>query len=148
MNEFSDDMKTLLKSISPSSFSALEKVVEVLQSSDASIDVRSTYATFSVGENLVAAIHPAGESVDVCIALKRDAKDSFLFDPIDYNYKWRNLPCGFTLSTKSDSKKGTELIRKAIEAVQAGDVIEIDGEEFAIPKAAFQPAFKKKYRHR
>ena len=148
MREFSGDLLALVKNAKPAALTSLQGVVDILLTSGATLDVRSNYATFSIKETLVAAIHPAGESIDVCIALKRDLKRSFLFDPIDYNYKWRNLPTGFSLTTRSDGKAAVPFVERAIAAVLSGDVIQIDGEQFAIPKAAFQPAFKKKYRHR
>ena len=148
MSQNSSHLLVLVKNAKPAALSSLQNVVEILLTSGATLDVRSNYATFSINETLVAAIHPAGESIDICIALERDLKKSFLFDPIDYNYKWRNLPTGFSLTTRSDGKTAVPFVERAVAAVLSGDVIQIDGEQFAIPKAAFQPAFKKKYRHR
>jgi hypothetical protein len=113
-----------------------------------SIDVREDYATFSSANGLVSAIYPNKSEVDVILALPLDTADKHLFNAVDKNYKWRTLPAGVCVTSPAKAKIALERAKQARELVASGVIQEQDGETFSRPKAAFQPAFKKKLRYR
>jgi len=113
-----------------------------------SIDVRNDYATFGLSNGLVAAVYAYRTEVDVILALPADKSDKHLFDAVDKNYKWRNLPVGICVNSSAKAKIALERAKMAHELVSSGVTQEQDGETFSRPKAAFQPAFKKKFRYR
>jgi len=113
-----------------------------------SLDVRDDYATFSSSNGLVAAMYTYRSEVDVILALPADKSDKHLFDAVDKNYKWRNLPVGICIDSPVKAKNAFERAKMAHKLVSSGVTQEQDGEIFSRPKAAFQPAFKKKLRYR
>lgn len=113
-----------------------------------SVDVREDYATFSSPNGLVAAMYPNRSEVDVVLALPLDKADKHLFNAVDKNYKWRTLPAGVCVTSPAKAKIALDRAKKADELVASGIIQEQDGETFSRPKAAFQPAFKKKLRYR
>jgi len=113
-----------------------------------SLDVRDDYATFSSSNGLVAAIYTYRTEVDIILALPADKSDKHLFDAVDKNYKWRNLPVGVCVNSPAKAKIALERAKLAHKLVSSGVTQEQDGETFSRPKAAFQPAFKKKLRYR
>jgi len=112
------------------------------------LSIGSSYATFSHDSNLVAAVYPAKSEIDLLLALPLDHSEKSLFDAVDRNYKWRNLPCGVSISTVTTAKVALNLTKRAFCLVESGTTQEQAGEAFARPKAAYQPAFKKKLRYR
>jgi len=113
-----------------------------------SLYVRDGYATFSSKNGLVAAIYPNKSEVDVILALPLNASDKHLFDAVDKNYKWRNLPVGICVRSPASAKIALERAMQAYKLVFSGVTQEQEGEAFSRPKEAFQPAFKKKLRYR
>lgn len=112
------------------------------------MDVRGEYATFSSTNGLVAAMYIHRTEVDVILALPLDKLDKHLFDAVDKNYKWRTLPVGICVNSPAKAKAALERAKQAYKLVSSGITQEQDGETFSRPKAAFQPAFKKKLRYR
>ena len=77
-----------------------------------------------------------------------DKDDRHMFDAVDRNYKWRNLPAGLTITSLPSAKQALLRVKIAEKLVASGVTQEQDGEVFSRPKAAFQPAFKKSLRFR
>jgi hypothetical protein len=113
-----------------------------------SSDIRGDYVTFNSGNGLVAALYVNRAEVDVILALPPDKSDKNLFDAVDKNYKWRTLPVGICVKSPAKAKIALERAKQAHDLVSSGVIQQQDGQTFSIPKAAFQPAFKKKFRFR
>jgi len=113
-----------------------------------SVDVREDYATFSSNNGVVATLYTNRNEADVILALPLDKSDKHLFDAVDKNYKWKTLPVGICVNSPAKAKIALERAKQAHELVSSGVTQEQDGETFSRPKAAFQPAFKKKLRYR
>ena len=58
------------------------------------------------------------------------------------------MPCGVQVTSLATAKLALARLKEAEKRVAAGVIQEQDGEVFARPKSAFQPAFKKKLRFR
>lgn len=112
------------------------------------MDVREDYVTFSSLNGIVVAIYLKRAEVDVILALPIDKSNQNLFNAIDQGYKWRNLPVGICVNSLAKARIALDLARQAHKLVSSGVIQEQDGEAFSRPKAAFQPAFKKKLRYR
>ena len=96
----------------------------------------------------MAAIFPNKNFIDILLALPYDKSDKALFNAVDMDYKWRNLPCGVQVTSLATAKLALARLKEAEKRVAAGEIQEQNGEVFARPKSAFQPAFKKKLRFR
>ena len=110
--------------------------------------IKDDYASFSLANGIVAAIFPNKNFIDILLALPYDKSDKALFNAVDMDYKWRNLPCGVQVTSLATAKLALARLKEAEKRVAAGVIQEQDGEVFARPKSAFQPAFKKKLRFR
>ena len=110
--------------------------------------IKDDYAVFSIVDGIVTAIFPTQDYIDVLLALPLDKSDKMMFDAVDMGYKWRNLPCGIRVETAVKAKAALSRVKMAQKLVASGTIQEQDGTVFARPKAAFQPAFKKKLRFR
>ena len=115
---------------------------------DCSVDVKSDYASFSIENGLVAVVYPFKDEVDLILSLPRNPKDKYLFDAVDKDYKWRTLPVGICVTSVAVGKVALERAQTAYSLVADGVIQDQEGGTFARPKAAFQPAFKKKLRFR
>jgi hypothetical protein len=113
-----------------------------------SIQIRGDYATISGKNGIVAAVYPYKTEIDLVLAMPYDKDDKQMFDAVDKNYKWRNLPAGVSIATPSSAKQALLRVKAAEKLVASGVTQEQDGEVFSRPKEAFQPAFKKSLRHR
>lgn len=120
----------------------------LVKTAKSKVDVRGDYATFSLDNGLLAAMYPSKSGVDLLLALPMDAEDKLLFDSVDKDYKWRNLPVGVSVESPRTADEALERLKLAKKLVASGVIQELDGDAFARPKEAFQPAFKKKYRYR
>lgn len=120
----------------------------LVESSECDVVVKDDYAIFSIAYGIVAAIFPTKDCIDVLLALPIDKSDKMMFDAVDMGYKWRNLPCGISVNTAVKARAALDRVKMAQKLVASGTIQEQDGAVFARPKAAFQPAFKKKLRYR
>ena len=112
------------------------------------LEVKSDYATFSIEQGVVGAVYPLDECIDLVLAIPFESGVKSIFLAVDRDYKWRNLPAGVSIDSAPSAKVALVKAKEAFERVQGGVVIEQDGDMFSRPKAAFQPAFKKKLRYR
>lgn len=97
---------------------------------------------------MVAAIYPYQTEIDLVLALPFDKDDKVLFLAVDKDYKWRTLPSGICITNAPTARAALDRVKRAFDLVESGELLEQDGAVFARPKAAFQPAFKKKLRFR
>lgn len=120
----------------------------LIKTKKCSVQIRGDYATISGKNGIVAAIYPYKTEIDIVLAMPYDKDDRHMFDAVDRNYKWRNLPAGLTITSPSSAKQALLRVKIAEKLVASGVTQEQDGEVFSRPKAAFQPAFKKSLRFR
>lgn len=86
--------------------------------------------------------------VGILLALPNDKSDKALFNDVDMDYTWRNLPCGVQVTSLVTGKLTLSRVKEVVKRVSAGVIPEQDCAVFARPKAALQPAFKNELRFR
>lgn len=91
--------------------------------------VKTIYIGFEHGGELVAAMYPYGQRVEIALALPEDYANPLLIDAT--HLTWKTMPVAAVVRTATDAKQVLPMLREAFERVTSGQHdVELPNERF------------------
>jgi hypothetical protein len=82
-------------------------------------DVKTIYISYMVRDQMVAAVYPRSQEIEVALALPEDHPSSLLRDAT--HLTWRTLPVSVVLTDPADARAAVPLVHEAVERVMSGN---------------------------
>lgn len=78
-------------------------------------DVKTIYVSYMVGDEMVAAVYPTSQGVEVALALPEDHPSPLLQDAT--HLTWRTLPVCVDLADRAAAEEALDLLAEAVDRV-------------------------------
>lgn len=110
----------LLKTLSPGLRRAFEAIDEALAADGASAehDVKTIYISYMVRGEMVAAVYPHSQEIEVALALPEDHPSPLLRDAT--HLTWRTLPVSIVVCDEAEAEVVLDLVHEAVNRVTTG----------------------------
>ena len=115
MSPSSDD---LIKPLSGGPLAAFRTVDGLLSRAGCVTDVKTIYVSYTLAGEMVAALYPSAQQIEIALALAEEHPSTKLRDAT--HLTWRTLPVSVVVRTGEEAVEILPLVEEAVERVRVG----------------------------
>ena len=113
-----NEIEHFLIGVNPGIRKLLKHLKDIFEKQTCSSYVKTIYMGFDIDKEMVAAVYPHSNYIDIALALEEDHPDSALKDAS--HLTWRTLPVSLEVSTLNEIDQNIGLLHEACKRVQDG----------------------------